>query len=212
MNANKGENPEIFKTTGIPYHFQSQSVLSLPRPNVTFFILTSTGLRYRFCNNGSPLCLPPLSSTTHKPLLVWKKCSLQLLFCFSLNTQASSYFLLFSILSLRDVSSYQNSSETVFQSATNDLLVNQWDSLFLRPHSAWPLEMSDSDDQFLLKTVLVLSSENSIFLIFFLLPYLFSPDPSSSFHLRNMVFSQVYIHKPDIISSLYRASRKILLC
>lgn len=44
MNANMGENLEIFKTTGIPYHFQSQSVLSLPRPNVTFFILTSTGL------------------------------------------------------------------------------------------------------------------------------------------------------------------------
>ena len=105
----------------------------------------------------------PLSPTTHKLPLVWKRCSLQTLICFSSsNIQTSSYFLIiFSALNLWDVStsflcstSVLNSKRTVSWGATNGLLINEWNSLLLSPHSACLLEMSESDDQFLLKVIL----------------------------------------------------------
>lgn len=161
-----------------------------------FFILT---LSSSFWPSLSPIipsatmwfCCPESSSlsTTHKPSFVWKRYSPQLLFrFFSLNTQTSSYFLIiFSVLNLWDVSSCHNSNGTVFWSATNDLIINKQKSLFLRHHYGWPFEISGSDDHFLLKVILVTSSEDSIILIFPLFPCLFvSLDPSSSLYFRTL--------------------------
>lgn len=104
----------------------------------------------------------PPSPTTHKLPLVWKRCSLQSLICFSsFNIQTCSYFLISSVFNLWDVStsflcstSVLNSKRTVSRGATNGLLINKLNSLLLSPHSACPLEMSESDDQFLLKVIL----------------------------------------------------------
>ena len=137
---------------------------SLPFPNVIFLILTSTELHYHFCNKVSPtMHFSPVINHTQATSCL-KKVLPSITVCFSLNTQASSYFLLFSELSFWDVSSH-NSSETVFQSSTNDLLINHWEPFsvpilldFLKcqkamTNSSWKLSRSLA-----LKTVLSWSS------------------------------------------------------
>lgn len=161
------------------------------------------------------------SAATHKSPLVWKRCSLQWLFCFSyLNTQAFSYFLIiFSELNLWDVSSHHSSNGTVFWGATMTLWSTDETDFFPLPillhllkcrivttipfesylgHWLWRQPYTN-----LPSVSLTISSQS---LLLFLSPFTSQIWYSLRFILTLLPSCQ--ISSPFI----YRTSRKILLC
>lgn len=137
----------LLEIWGKAHQSRSHRLPSLSRLTlfVISFMLTSTEPQHPFCNNLT-LFSPDIHRTQASSCL--KRCSFQLLFFLSSSVApaASYFFIIFSIVSLWDASSCHNSSGAVHWNATNDLLINKWNSLFLSSHSVCSLEMSGSGD------------------------------------------------------------------